>query len=399
ADLARLPTHPRLAHMLLKAGAGAAPLAALLSARDPVVTDDRSLALRLKAITDTARFRRERRLPLREKALQDIKADAKRLARLAPPGPASPGIAAALAFPDRIAQRRPGEAPRYLLSGGKGAVLPASDPLAAAPYLVALETDGAPRDAMIRLATPMTAAEIREVFADAIGEDRLCRWSKREGAVLARIEERLGALTLSSKPWKEAPQDALASAMCDGIRQLGFSLPGAARRLQARALRGGDARFTDAALTDTLDTWLGPYLAHVTSTAAWMAFDPLPALNAILTYEERQRLDVLCPPAFTTPLGRRIPIDYSAETPAISLRLQELFGQTTHPTVAGTPLLITLLSPAQRPVQTTADLPGFWAGSYADVRKDMRARYPKHPWPEDPRAAPPTLETKRRGGG
>ncbi|MEM8590938.1 MAG: ATP-dependent helicase HrpB [Pseudomonadota bacterium] len=397
--MARLPLHPRLGHMLLKAGAEAAPLAALLGARDPVDTDDRALSLRLEAIRDTARFRRARALPLREAALKEIKADAKRLARLTPtrgyPGDA---IAAALAFPDRVAQRRKGVAARYLLSGGKGAELPPGDPLARAPWIVAVETDGKPRDALIRLATPLTEADIRETFASAIRRERSCTWSRRESRVLARITERLGALTLSDKAWSDAPPEALAEAMCEGIRFLGLNLGSAARLFQARCLRAGDARFSDTALLATLETWLAPHLGGITSAEAWRGFNALPALRAILSWEEAQALDRACPEHYESPLGRRIAIDYASETPAIALRLQELFGETRHPSVGGAPLLITLLSPAGRPVQTTADLPGFWAGSYADVRKDMRARYPKHPWPEDPTRADPTLRAKRRGG-
>ncbi|MEM1232700.1 MAG: ATP-dependent helicase HrpB [Pseudomonadota bacterium] len=397
--MAALPVHPRLAHMLLRAGREAAPLAALLGARDPVDTQDRALALRLEAIRDTARFRRERRLPLREGALKDAKAEAKRLAKLAPERPyPGDGIAAALAFPDRIGARRKGDAPRYLLSGGKGAELPAADALAAAPWIVAVETDGKPRDAAIRLAAPVTETELRDAFADQIAEEHLCRWSKRDGRVEARVLEKLGAISLSDRAWKDAPPEALSAAMVTGIRALGLNLSGAAARLQARALRAGDDRFETEMLLNTADDWLAPHLAGVTSAGAWKGFNPLPALRAILSWEETQALDRACPEHFETPLGRRIPIDYGPDTPGVALRLQELFGVTRHPNVGGQPLLITLLSPAGRPVQTTADLPGFWAGSYADVRKDMRARYPKHPWPEDPTQADPTLRAKRRGG-
>ena len=397
--MGRVPVHPRLAHMLLTAGKEAAPLAALLGARDPVESDDAAASMRLDAIRDTANFRRARGLKLREAALKDIKAEAKRLARLAPdiayPGDA---VAAALAFPDRVAGRRPGDQPRYLLSGGKGAELPTADGLASAPWLVAIETDGKPRDGKIRLALPLPESEIRQTFAHEISTEETCHWSRRNNRVEARQREMLGALPLSDKAWKNAPPDALSKAMCEGIRALGLTLPKAGALFCARAKRSGDTRFEDAALMETLETWLAPYLDGVTTQAGWKSFDPTPALRAILSWDEAQELDRACPEHYTTPLGRRIAIDYGSAQPEIALRLQELFGETRHPMVGGTPLLITLLSPAGRPVQTTADLPGFWAGSYADVRKDMRARYPKHPWPEDPTAADPTLCTKRRGG-
>ena len=153
---------------------------------------------------------------------------------------------------------------------------------------------------------------------------------------------------------------------------------------------------SDAALLETLEDWLLPYLEGVRSAADWKAFDLLGPLKAILTWDEMQRLEREAPAHFKTPLGRDIPIDYSGPAPEITLRLQEMFGQVTHPMVGKTPLRVTLLSPGQKPVQTTQDIPGFWETSYADVRRDMRGRYPKHPWPEDPRQADPTLRAKPR---
>jgi ATP-dependent helicase HrpB len=153
---------------------------------------------------------------------------------------------------------------------------------------------------------------------------------------------------------------------------------------------------SEPALLDTLETWLLPYLNGVTTAQDWKRFDMLEALRARLSWEQMQALDRAAPAHFTTPLGRRIPIDYGSDPPEITLRLQEMFGQTTHPTVGGTGLRVTLLSPGHKPVQTTTDIPGFWATSYADVRKDMRGRYPRHPWPEDPTEADPTLRAKPR---
>jgi ATP-dependent helicase HrpB len=153
---------------------------------------------------------------------------------------------------------------------------------------------------------------------------------------------------------------------------------------------------SDTALLETLEVWLTPYITGVKTDAQWKSFDIHSALQAQLTYEQTQLLAQHAPAHFTTPLGRQIPIDYAGDDPEISLRIQEMFGQRTHPQVAGKPLRVTLLSPAQRPVQTTMDIPAFWDTSYSDVRKDMRGRYPRHPWPEDPREADPTLRTKRR---
>ncbi len=184
--------------------------------------------------------------------------------------------------------------------------------------------------------------------------------------------------------------------MLDGIRDLGLKPAPPARRFLARVALAGLFDTSEAALLDSAGDWLLPFLGGLRSAADWKAFDLVPALAARLDHEARTRLDRETPGHLVTPLGRRVPIDYSGEVPEVAIRVQELYGMTTHPQVAGRPLKLTLLSPAHRPVQVTMDLPGFWSGSYADVAKDMRARYPKHPWPEDPTVADPTLRTKKR---
>ena len=275
------------------------------------------------------------------------------------------------------------------------------DPMAAARLIVATDLDGDRREARIRQAIRIEEAELRAVFADDIRPVETCAWSKRAGRVVARVQERLGEIALSDRVWSDAPADAVAEAMLEGVREQGLRLSAKAARFVARVGIGRAGgldlpAMDEAALMATLEDWLLPFLGGVTSVEDWKRFDLLPALEARLDYAQRQALDAAVPAAFTTPLGRRIPIDYSGEAPEIALRLQEMFGQRTHPTVGGQPLRVTLLSPAGRPVQTTMDIPGFWDRSYADVRKDMRGRYPKHPWPEDPREADPTLRTKRR---
>lgn len=402
--LAALPLHPRLGHMLTQAGAQAAPLAALAESRDPLRGAPCDLSLRLEALNDPDRFRRQRPYRLDREARDRIAVEAGRLCKAltAPPRPGmSPGAMAALAWPDRIGKRRKGDAPRYLLSGGKGATLPDDDPLAATPFLVAIDTDGNPREARIRLAAAITTAEIRDLFADRIEWHEICEWSRRERRVVTRRQERLGALVLDDRIWKDVPADAVAWAMLDGVRDLGLRLTGGAKRLAARVelarAQGADLPdFSEPALMARLEEWLLPVLDGVRSAEDWKRFDPLPALEAALTWDQRQTLDRLAPPTFTTPLGRKAPIDYGEDGPEIALRLQELFGVTEHPRSGGVALKITLLSPAGRPVQVTRDLPGFWRGSYADVRKEMRARYPRHPWPEDPTRAAPTLRAKPR---
>ncbi|MEX5598666.1 ATP-dependent helicase HrpB [Pseudophaeobacter sp. C1-32P7] len=411
--LSALPLHPRLGHMLLRAGpdqaAPAATLAALLAERDPLRGAPADLMLRLEALKDPKAFQRKRPYQLALPVVDRIRAEARRLqqqqrkARSDAPVVSDLSAAglAALAYPDRIGQRRKGDTPRYVLSGGKGAVLSPEDTLAATPFIVALDTDGNPREAKIRMAVQIALADIRALFADQITWQDSCAWSKRDRRVVARSQERLGSVVLDDRIWKDVPPEAIAEAMLDGVRDLGLRLTGAAARLVARVeLLRADGHdlpdFSDDGLMATLDDWLLPMLTGVKTAQDWKQFDLLPALRAALSWEQTQLLDREAPGHFVTPLGRKIPIDYGQEVPEIAVRLQEMFGVTRHPAVGGVPLKVTLLSPAQRPIQITRDLPGFWAGSYADVRKDMRAQYPKHPWPEDPTAADPTLRANRR---
>ncbi|MEI4234357.1 ATP-dependent helicase HrpB [Roseovarius sp. D22-M7] len=401
--LAGLPLHPRLAHMLARAGPGGAELAALLADRDPLGRGAPvDLSLRLDAIRDPRGDAERSSHPAGRAAVERIRTEARRLARQANGKSAmSAAEMAALAYPDRIGLRRKGEAPRYVLSGGKGAAMPEGDPLAGARLIVATDLDGDPREARIRQAIRITEAEIRSLYAGQIGWHDICRWDRRARRVTARQQERFGALVLDDRHWTDAPQDALARAMLDGVRELGLVWTDAARRFAARVALCRDAipdlpDLSEAALMETLETWLLPYLAGVTTAQDWRRFDMLEALRAQLSWQQMQALDRLAPAHFTTPLGRRIPVDYGTDPPEITLRLQEMFGQTTHPVVGRTPLRVTLLSPGGKPVQTTTDIPGFWASSYADVRKDMRGRYPRHPWPEDPTAADPTLRAKPR---
>jgi len=305
---------------------------------------------------------------------------------------------AALAYPDRIGLRRSGDAPRYILSGGKGAVLPQGDALSGHGLIVATDLDGDPREARIRQALPLRREAFEALFGDQIEHAQLCMWSKRDKAVQARVQRRFGALVLEDAPWQDAPEEAVARAMVDGVRNLGLLPSKGARRLMARAALMGPtfADLSEPSLLDTVEDWLMPYLAGVTTTADWKRFDILPALQAHLGYGALQELDRAVPGHFVTPLGRRVAIDYDGATPGISVRLQEMFGVTQHPMVGQVPLQVTLLSPAHRPIQITSDLPGFWANTYVDVRKDMRGQYPKHPWPEDPTEADPTLRAKPR---
>lgn len=402
--LAALPLHPRLGHMVLTAGPAAAPLAALMAERDPVRDAPPDLALRLMAVTDPKGYEARHPWPLHRPSVERIREEARRLARLAPKADAglSSGQMAALAYPDRIGLRRAGDAPRWLLSGGKGAAMAPGQPLSAARLIVVTDTDGDAREAMIRQAIALTEAELRALYPDRFQWRDLVEWSRRDGRIRARRQEMFGALVLDDRAWPDAPPEALARAALDGIRQIGLPWTNAARRLRARiALARSDdwPEVSDMALMATVEDWLLPHLAGMKTEADLRALDLAPALAGLLTWDQAREMDRLAPAHYETPLGRRIPIDYDGEAPGIELRLQEMFGVTTHPTVGQNrlPLRITLLSPAQRPVQVTMDLPRFWATSYADVRKDMRGQYPRHPWPEDPTQADPTLRAKPRG--
>lgn len=389
--LVQVPLHPRLAHMLEIGGRDAAPLAALLADRDPLRGADTDFSLRIQ-------FVKSGHSTANPAALARIREEAKRLSRgRTKTGALSVGQMLALAYPDRVGLRRPGDAPRYVLSGGKGAVFSDSDRMGQQRLIVATDLDGDPREARVRMAAALSENELREIFSNQINWLDICEWSRREGRVAARRQERFGALVLDDRVWRDAPDEAIARAMLDGVRQIGLQPSEKAKLFMARCrLLNSLPDMSEAALMKHLDTWLLPHINGLRSAEDWKAFDILPALDAMLDWDQRQSLDREVPAQFTTPLGRKVPIDYGAEEPSIELRLQELFGQTTHPNVAGRPLRISLLSPAGRPVQVTMDLPGFWASSYADVRKDMRGRYPKHPWPEDPTQADPTLRTKRR---
>lgn len=397
--LAARPLHPRLAHMLEVSGSGAALLAALLAERDPLRGAPPDLALRLAAVTDPQRFESEHGLAVSRPVVDRVRAEARRL-KGGPDAGLSLAQMAALAYPDRIGLRRRGDAPRWLLSGGKGAAMPAGTPLAQARLIVATDLDGDPREAQVRQAVAISEPELRSVLGDRIGWHKVCAWSRHEGRVVARRQERLGAIVLDERPWPDAPAEALARAALDGLRLLGLPWSPAARRLRARIALARSADWpevTDAALL--ADDGLLPYLDGARTEADLRALDLTEALKARIGRDRLAQIDRTVPAHFETPLGRKVPIDYDGETPAIEVRLQEMFGVTRHPVVgaARLPLRITLLSPGQKPVQVTSDLPGFWASSYADVRRDMRGAYPRHPWPEDPTRAEPTLRAKPRG--
>lgn len=404
--LAAAPMHPRLAHMVLtapdRAGRTACRLAALLEDRDPMRGAGADIAVRLRALAGVDAP------PQAMGAIKRIGAEAARLARrLSAKGDGGEaGALVARAFPDRIALRRPGDMPRFLLSGGKGARLADDDGLAAQRLLAVADIDGADgREAVIRLAAPLSTSDVEDLFGAQIQWQEVCEWSRRERKVIARRRRMLGALVLEDQILRDAPPEAVAAGMADGVRDLGIAaLPWtkAARRVQARTVwaRTGGAQapdLSDEGLLAHMDEWLTPHLVGMSSAGDLARLDVAALLRDALGWDGAQAVDRVAPSHFTAPTGTNAPIDYSGAAPSAAIRLQELFGLNVHPIVAGAPLLLELLSPAGRPVQMTADLPGFWQSSYGDVRKDMRGRYPRHPWPEDPASAAPTKRVKPRG--
>ncbi len=403
--LAALPLHPRLGQMLLKAGGPrAALLAALLGARDPLSGAPVDISLRIEALENERKFRDRHPFRVDSNALKSIRQEAKRLNKPARK-PADIGALLSLAFPDRIGKLRANGKGRYLLSGGKGAVLPESYP-PLTPLIVAADLDGDLREARLRLAAPLTEAALRDWHGQHLRDTPVCEWSKRERMVVSRLQNRLGAIALMDRRWQDPPEALVATAITEGIRDMGIACLNwaqPARFLAARAewlrARGTVLPAMDGpALLADLESWLTPYLGKCRNRADLGKLDLLSPLQARLGWEGQQVLDRLAPASITAPTGTKLPVDYASSPPMVSVRLQEMFGLTTHPTVGPDrlPLLIELLSPARRPVQTTADLPGFWRTSYSDVRKDMRGRYPRHPWPENPAEAPPTRRVKPR---
>ena len=314
----------------------------------------------------------------------------------------------ALAYPDRIAQSRPGSKGRYLLSNGKGALVSELDLLANAPYLVAAELDGQQREARIFLAAPITEAEIETSFAEQIKHRDSIAWDRTKGMVIACRQKKLGQLVLDESPLSDITGEQILHALMDGIRQIGIdSLPWdkESRAWQQRVLflrrcfpEQGWPDVSDEKLLEHLEEWLAPYLNNMNKLSQLKSLPLMNILNSTLDWNQQQALKEQAPTHIQVPSGSRIAIDYSGTTPILAVRLQELFGLSDTPTVAGgkVPLLLHLLSPARRPMQVTQDLKSFWENTYQQVKKDLKGQYPKHYWPEDPLQAEATSRAKPR---
>jgi ATP-dependent helicase HrpB len=419
--MAELGVHPRLAHMMVRAkerGLGdlACDIAAIVSERDLLKgrESDADLRHRVQLLREESRdpaLDRNQRARVRQSALDwrrqlGVRKEAQSSA-------AQCGQVLALAYPDRLAQRRGGQGQgmgQFRLSNGRGAMLPAHDPLAGEEFLAVGSLDGEARESRIFLAAPISLGEIEEDFAAAIETADVLDWNARAEMVEAKRTRRLWSLVLEERPLKNPAPDQMAAAMIAGIRAMGLTaLPWTenARNLQARIAflrRVGDARhdwpdLSDEALLASLEAWLAPYLSGMTRRAHLASLDLMEALLSRLDWKQRQALDELAPTHLMVPSGSRVPLDYqSGEVPVLAVRLQEMFGATDTPTVAGgkVQVLLHLLSPARRPVQVTRDLKGFWSSSYRAVKADMKGQYPKHYWPDDPLQAEPTARAKPR---
>ena len=319
----------------------------------------------------------------------------------------STGAMLALAFPDRVAKNR--GTGSFVLANGRGAALEQTSALARSPYIAVAELTGTAARGRILLAAPISQAEIEARFAEQIDSADEVTFDKASMALRARRRKRLHAITLSESVLPVSPTHETAGIFGDGLIAAGLDrLPWSKALKQWRDrvmfLRAAEGEpwpdLSDNALAATSEAWLVPALFDKTSLKDFSAGDLSDALMALLPWDLRARLDREAPTHFEAPTGTMLPIDYEAEQgPTIAVRLQELFGLTAHPSLAkgAVPLVLELLSPAHRPVQVTRDLPGFWRGSYAAVRSDLRGRYPRHPWPEDPATAPPTRRVKPRG--
>lgn len=394
----------RLAHMVAEAARSghadeAAMLAVLLTERG-LGGDGADLERRLM------RFRSER--SPRATAARQL---AERLARQSGGakngGTVSAGTLLIHAWPDRVAKAR-GERGRFVLANGSGAMLDAADPLAGEPFLVVADLQGKAQNARITAAAAIGEDDVRTALADRIETRRQTSFDRDKRAVRVRETVRLGAITLSERMLPPPTGADADRAILDALREHGLSLLTWGKEAQTlrqrlswlhRGLGAPWPDMSDAALIERLDDWLLPFLS---GAASFAAIDPgvvAAGLATLVPHDLQRRIDTLAPTHFDAPSGNHVPIRYDGEWPVLAVRVQELFGLDRHPAIAnGTvPLTLELLSPAHRPIQTTRDLPGFWRGSWADVRADMRGRYPKHVWPENPLLAAATARAKPRG--
>ena len=428
-EMAALGAHPRLAHLMLRARSlGHArlgcELAGILSERDPLRGDagapDPDVRTRVEAlrgqalppglIADRSALRRiERVVQQFERQLGRSKSQ-QQLATAPMAEADAIGLLLAFAYPDRTGRARAPDSGRYVLSGGRGAALPGPAALARSEYIVVAALDAGDREARIQLAAPVDLAVLLEHFAHLVEDSERVEWDPRTASVTARRVRSLGGLVIEDTPLRGLGAQA-TTAMITGIRALGLAcLPWTRDLEQWRArvafARANDPRgsadwpdVSDTALLGAADQWLAPWLDGITRRDQLGRLDLRGALHGLLDWEAQRRLDAFAPTHLTVPSGSRIAIDYTGGVPTLSVRLQEVFGLTASPRVGDgrVPVTMELLSPARRPVQVTRDLESFWARGYHEVRKELKGRYPKHYWPDDPHDATPTRRVRPPG--
>ena len=404
--IAGWPLEPRLAHMMIEAGergiaAAAADAAALLTERG-LGGNDPDLEVRWR------RWRSDKG-PRASAARRMTESWVKRAGGVTGHPPHELGKAIALAFPDRLSRRRDSTGEHWQSVGGRGFRLDPASPLARSEWLAVAEVAGHASGARILSAAALDEPDVTDLFGDRIETRHDGAFDPATGAVTPTRSRRLGAIRLSMGPDSKPDQAAIEAALLEGVREYGLELlpwSDAASALRARAafareLDPAIPSLDDETLLDRLDEWLPGLVAGKRSLKRIDGTALRAALEGLLGYEAMRAVNHLAPVEFTTPAGSRHAIDYAAPGgPTVEVRAQALYGLSDHPAVGGgrIPLILAITSPAHRPIQTTKDLPAFWSGSWRDVVKEMRGRYPKHPWPDDPAAASATLRTKKAGG-
>ena len=400
--IAKLPLPPRLAHMLVEAArmgfaSVAAEVSVLLSERG-LGGSDVDVERRLE------KWRSER--GKRAEAGRGLTKRWVKFVAVAQTETIGGGVATAiaLAFPDRLAKRRGASGEHWLSVGGRGFKLDPTSPLAKAEWLAVADIQGTAQAARILSATAIEYSEIEALYHERIITGSHATFDPVTGGVKTESGKRLGAITISKGQDAKADPEAIAAALLEGVRVHGPELlpwSDVSKRLRERAGWADVAGLSNPELTDTIDRWLAPLLTGKRRLADIDAGSFHNALLGIIGWEGQQTVERLAPSHFTSPAGSTHAIDYSVEVgPTVELRVQALFGVAEHPAIGANrvPLVLSLTSPAGRPIQTTRDLPGFWTGSWTDVAKDMRGRYPRHHWPDDPSAAVASLKTKKRQG-
>ena len=410
--LAGLPCHPRVAQMLLKADtperkALAADLAALLEEKDPLDTPEAGVYIRLKALRDARQSRREGRWSRMCRIAEQYRKMVRVPVDDADPDPFEAGALLAAAYPERIAKAWKDGVGRFCLAGGDLAAVDPSDPLAASEWLAVGSLHAAPGGVgRIFLAAPLGASDLKPY----IRRRDVVAWDSRQGSVAARRESRVGQLAVSAQPLSDVPREEIVRVICEAARKEGTSMldfsdevQNLQRRVAAVAAWRPELELPDLSTETVLERaseWLPPFIGKATTTAELKRIDLFAALWSLLTYPQQQAVDRLAPSHITVPTGSRIRVEYrqGADAPVVRVRLQECFGLTDTPRVddGRRPVLMELLSPGFKPVQLTTDLRSFWEGTYFEVRKELKRRYPKHAWPDDPLAADPVRGVKKK---